>query len=84
MGITDIIGGRGQAIAATRLTRICRDDNLPYFWPQFLGDKCPLFDFLVELMGTGDRSPFFLIQVKTSRKALTRKERRLRTAPSIA
>ena len=31
MGINDIIGGRGQAIAATRLTRICRGDNVPYF-----------------------------------------------------
>jgi hypothetical protein len=78
VGINDIIGGRGQAIAATRLTRICRDDDVPYFWPQFLGDKCPLFDFLVELLGTADLPPFFFVQVKTSRKALTRKDGRLR------
>jgi hypothetical protein len=40
MGITDFIGGRGEAIAFARLTKPCRaDSDLPYFWPHFLGEK---------------------------------------------
>jgi len=37
MGISDFIGGRGEAIAFTRLVRVCRtDSDLPYFWPHYL------------------------------------------------
>jgi len=37
MGITDYLGGRGEAIAFARLTKICRTDaDMPYFWPHFL------------------------------------------------
>ena len=71
MGKSDYIGGRGEAIAFTRLSRICRDDSLPYFWPHYLGEKCPTFDFLVELVGAGERTPFFFVQVKSTRKAYT-------------
>jgi hypothetical protein len=28
MGITDFIGGRGKAIAAARLARVCRTDEV--------------------------------------------------------
>lgn len=31
-------------------TKICRDDDLPSFWPHDLGQRCPTFDFLVEPM----------------------------------
>src|SRR5690348_5930044 len=45
MGMTDFLGGRGEAIAFARLTKICRmDADLPYFWPHFLGEKCETFD----------------------------------------
>ncbi len=72
MGITDLIGSRGEAIAYTRLTTICRDDDLPYFWPHCLGEKCPTFDFLVELVGAGEQTPFFFLQVKATRKRFTK------------
>src|SRR5262249_8258982 len=63
MGITDFIGGRGEAIAFTRLTRACRaDSGLPYFWPHFRGEKCEIFDFLVELVDAGEQTPFFFVQ----------------------
>ena len=74
MGITDFIGGRGEAIAFARLARLCRPDDLPYFWPHYLGQKCPTFDFLVELVAASDRTPFFFAQVKTTRKAFTRRQ----------
>src|SRR5438270_11990352 len=75
MGITDVIGGRGEAIAFARLARICRPDaDLPYFWPHYLGEKCETFDFLVELVGAGEKTPFFFAQVKTTRKGFTKSQ----------
>jgi len=73
MEITDVIGGRGEAIAFARLARVCRSDaDLPYFWPHYLGEKCETFDFLVELVDAGEKTPFFFVQVKTTRKELTK------------
>jgi hypothetical protein len=73
MGRTDYIGGRGEAIAYMRLSKVCRRNNLPYFFPHYLGEKCPTFDFLVELVGAGKRTPFFFVQVKTTTKGYTRR-----------
>jgi hypothetical protein len=75
MGITDVIGGRGEAIAFARLARVCRTDaDLPYFWPHYLGEKCETFDFLVELVDAGVTTPFFFVQVKTTRKDYTKSQ----------
>jgi hypothetical protein len=75
MGITDYIGGRGEAIAFARLAAICRTNgNRPYFWPHFLGEKCETFDFLVELFDAGEKTPFFFVQVKTTQKDFTRSQ----------
>jgi Domain of unknown function (DUF4365) len=75
MGITDFIGGRGEAIAFARLTKLCREDSdLPFFWPHFLGEKCETFDFLVELVDAGERTPFCFVQVKATRKRFTRSQ----------
>ncbi len=61
MGITDYVGGRGEAITFARLTRACRiDSELPYFWPHYLGEKCETFDFLVELVDAGEKDTFLL------------------------
>jgi hypothetical protein len=80
MGITDFIGGRGEAIAFARLARVCRTDtDLPYFWPHYLGEKCATFDFLVELVDAGERTPFFFVQVKATRKDYTKAQ----TAPRL-
>src|SRR5262245_16711000 len=76
MGTTDFIGGRGEALAFTRLARIWRTDaELPCFWPHYLGEKAQTFDFLVELVDAGERTPFFFVQVKATRKALTKRQR---------
>lgn len=85
MGITDFIGGRGEAIAFARLVRLCRADaDVPYFWPHYLGEKCQTFDFLVELVDAGERTPFFFVQVKATRKGYTKTHTppRLRVAVS--
>ena len=79
MGVTDFIGGRGEAIAFTRLTQICTaKPNLPYFWPHYLGEKCETFDFLVELVGAGEMTPFFFAQVKSTRQKFNKAQTHLR------
>jgi hypothetical protein len=75
MGPADFIGGRGEAIAYTRLSRVCRAGDLPYFWPHYLGEKCATFDFLVELVDAGEKTPFFFVQVKSTRKEYTRSQK---------
>jgi Domain of unknown function (DUF4365) len=71
----DFIGGRGQAIAHIRLASLCRvESNRPYFVPHFLGEKFETFDFLLELVDAGQRTPFFFVQVKSTRKPLTRNQ----------
>jgi Domain of unknown function (DUF4365) len=76
MGITDYVGGRGEAIAFARLTKAYRiDSDLPFFWPHSLGEKCETFDFLVELVDAGEKTPFFFVQVKTTRKDFTGNQR---------
>ena len=57
MRMRDFIGNRGQSLAHARLTEMCRKNTMPYFDAHFLGDKCPTFDFLVELIGAGERRP---------------------------
>jgi hypothetical protein len=52
--------------------------SLPYFRPCFLGEKARTLDFYVELLDTGERTLFFFAQVKTTRKAPTKKDSRLR------
>jgi hypothetical protein len=75
MGISDFIGGRGEAIAYSRLTQLCREDDSPYFWPHYLGEKCQTFDFLVELVDADEMTPFFFVQVKATRKGYTKTQR---------
>ncbi|MBY0230016.1 MAG: DUF4365 domain-containing protein [Gemmataceae bacterium] len=55
----------------------------PYFRPRFLGEKARTLDFLVDLVGTS-RPRHFFAQVKSTRKELTKKERRLRVGMSAS
>jgi hypothetical protein len=68
MSPKDHLGKRGESIAFVRLTEICQANDLPYFLPHFLGDKAPLFDALVELVGVDGAAPLFLAQVKSTRE----------------
>ena len=66
MAARDLIGKRGEAIACERLTEFGRR-SLPYFDPHPLGEKCPTFDYLVELLSTGSFPAYFFVQVKATR-----------------
>ena len=48
------------------------------FRPQFLGDKWPVVDFLVELIGAEKAAPYFFVQVKTTQTGYTNRDKRLR------
>ncbi|MBF2025296.1 MAG: DUF4365 domain-containing protein [Oscillatoriales cyanobacterium C42_A2020_001] len=50
----------------------------PIFKPQFLGDKWQYIDFIIELVGAQTTTPFFFVQVKTTREGYTQKHRRLK------
>ncbi len=73
MGFRDSIGSRGEAIAFKELARFCRVDlDLPYFVPHYLGEKCPRFDFLVELVHDDEIPLYFFVQVKATRRDYAR------------
>src|SRR5947209_7166221 len=76
MATRDLIGKRGEAIMTARLMDFCGNPD-PYFDVHPLGEKCPTFDYLVELVTAGDSVPYFLAQVKSTRKGFTKNERRL-------
>lgn len=59
------IGKRGEAIAAASLLDFCGNPH-PYFGPYFIGDKCPTYDLLVQVLDAGASSPYFLAQVKAT------------------
>jgi hypothetical protein len=76
MTARDLIGKRGEAMATARLMDFCGNAEA-YFDVHPLGEKCPTFDYLVEVVNAGDSVPYFLAQVKTTQKGFTKKERRL-------
>lgn len=76
MATGDRIGKRGEAIVIARLMDFCGNPD-PYFDVHPLGEKCPTFDYLVELLNVGNSVPYFLAQVKSTRKGFTKTERRL-------
>jgi hypothetical protein len=71
MVIGDDIGGRGEAIFYVRLTELC-GRRRPFFRPHFLGEKFATFDYVVELLGAGEGTPFFFVQVKTTTRGYTK------------
>jgi hypothetical protein len=75
--INNELGQRGEALFYVLITRFYGRAK-PRFRPQFLGDKWPTVDFIVELMDAGDSTPYFFVQVKTTRAGYTKKERRLK------
>jgi hypothetical protein len=76
MSTRDRIGKRGEAIAIARLMDFWGNPD-PYFDVHPLGEKCPTYDYLVELINAGDSVPYFLTQVKSPRKGFSKEGRRL-------
>lgn len=72
MAERDDIGSRGEAIFSVCITDLC-GRRQPYFRPRFLGEKARTVDFLIELIGAGERTPFFFVQVKTTQEGYTRR-----------
>jgi hypothetical protein len=70
MTARDLIGKRGEAIVCAGLTDFC-GRPLPYFDPHPLGEKCPTFDLLVELLDVGFLPAYFFAQVKATKQGYT-------------
>jgi len=73
MGINDFIWRRGEAIAFTRLVRVCRTDSGPaVLWPHYLGEKSGDVRLPGRTGGRGGNDAVLLRQVKTTRKEFTK------------
>lgn len=79
--ISNDIGQRGEALFFVLLTKSFGRAN-PIFRPQFLGDKWPVVDFIVELVSSEDQTLYFFAQVKTTRERYTRQNHRLKVQVS--
>ena len=77
------LGARGEAIFYVLMTEFHSEDG-PIFRPQFLGEKWPTVDFVVELLGAGSAVPFFFVQVRTTRSGFTARQQRLKVRVSHA
>jgi len=77
----DALGDRGEAIFRVLITEFDAQAG-PIFRPYFLGEKWPIVDFIVEVLGAGASIPYFFVQVKTTRAGYTQKERRLKVGVS--
>jgi len=76
--LRDTIGQRGEALFFVILTKLYGRAR-PLFKPQFLGDKWPTVDFIVELIDYASKVvPYFFVQVKTTQQGYTKKDRRLK------
>ena len=78
----DFIGSRGENICSVLLTKLCYGRRLPFFKTIFLGEKFETLDLMVELIGAGEVTPFFFVQVKSTRGGYTRQEKRLKVKVS--
>jgi hypothetical protein len=80
MGSREATGKRGEAIFVRAIMSFC-GNAISYFNPVFLGEKYEALDYLVELIGVERTTPFFFVQVKTTRLGYTSdpNDRRLRS-----
>lgn len=81
MSARDLIGKRGEAIVCAALLNFCGRET-SYFDPHPLGEKCPIFDYLVELVGLGNVPAYFLAQVKATKQGYTGKRVELKAGVS--
>jgi hypothetical protein len=66
-------GKRGEAIFVMDIMNFC-GNSVPFFNPIFLGEKAEAVDYLVELVGVRGATPFFFVQVKTTKRGYTAKK----------
>jgi len=71
------LGQRGEALFYVLITK-SHGREKPIFRPQFLGDKWPIVDFIVELVDAGSITPYFFVQVKATRNGFTKRDNRLK------
>jgi len=75
----DYLGKRGESLVASCLLDFC-GRRLPYFDPHPLDEKCPIFDYLIELVTDEKSPPYLLASVKSTTKGTTRQTRKRKVA----
>jgi hypothetical protein len=76
---TDSLGARGEALFYVLMTEF-HPIGRPIFAPVDLGAKWPTVDFVVELIGNRAVTPYFFVQVKTTRLGYTATDNRLKVS----
>lgn len=70
-GLRDQIAARGEAIFSVIITRHHTAHGFLFDVPRHLGEKKRSIDFYVELFQPSEVTPFFLVQVKSTRQGYT-------------
>ena len=70
-GAHDLVGARGEASFSLLVTRQHPVHGFLFEVPRHLGEKKRGVDFFVELFSTGETTPYFLVQVKTTQAGYT-------------
>jgi hypothetical protein len=66
----DILGERGETIFRFLINKFHTGRGF-LFRTQFLGDKWPCVDCIVELVNAGNTTPYFFVQVKATQQGYT-------------
>jgi hypothetical protein len=82
VNVRDAIGARGEIIFSNLISKFHADRQGPIFRSHFLGDKWPSADFIVELIGARETTPYFFVQVRATRREYIARSNRLRVRAS--
>ena len=74
----NIIGQRGENLFATIISKFIINENAHLFSPEFLGDKYPSVDYIVDLLKYNKSKAFFFVSVRSTRIGYTKKEKKLK------
>lgn len=80
--VHDHVAARGESIFSVIVTRGHPEHGYLFESPRHLGEKKQAIDFYVELFSTSAITPYFLVQVKSTRLGLIARRERLRVGIS--
>lgn len=79
--IANVIGDRGEIIFELAVTHY-QTFGYPLFKTVFLGEKWPIIDYYVQLSQVEDITPFFFVQIKSTRNEIDNKTQTLSISTS--
>lgn len=74
------IGKRAENIFAVLIGKFIESKNCHLLIPEFLGDKYPVIDFIVDLNNYDKSKAFFFVSVRATRMGYTKNEKNLKVS----